>query len=105
MYVVNVGHSVGLDTIFTSREQSVSNTIYEICRVFMHSIAHIKASHSACTSDRLLQIAIALIIVSIDPPFLYKNHVPSMPHQCNTYLSPKHHGSPQYVGEPDLLNF
>ena len=70
MCVVNAGHYVGVDTIFTSWEQLVANTTSEICRVFMHFIAYIKASHSARKGDRLLRIAIAPIIVSVDPPFL-----------------------------------
>ena len=62
MCVTKAGHFSGDDTIFTSWKKSVASTTYENCKVFMHSIAQINASHSTCKGVMLRLRFIAPIV-------------------------------------------
>lgn len=67
--VEKVGNSSGDDIIFTNWEQSVVNTTSRNWKVFIHSIAQIRASHSTCKGDRLHHTFIAPIMTSVKPTF------------------------------------
>ena len=77
-------------------ENNPSHATSENSRIFMHSIAHISASHSACKGDRLLQIFIAPIVTLLSHSvgrtslIQYIHLLLSKLHQCNTFwYSPK----------------